>query len=69
MTTTPKEKERSPNSSNPPIDYRDGLGKEIPASAFENEPGEPGNVEDTVSADDLADFDAETARLKAVIDY
>jgi hypothetical protein len=42
-------------------DFKDGLGREIPADAFENEspPSEP-----KLSAEDQKQFDQETAAIK-----
>lgn len=63
MTTTPKAKASNRSSSpNPETDFVDGLGRKIPADAFENEspPGEP-----KLSEADQKQFNEETAAIKA----
>jgi hypothetical protein len=63
MTTTPKEKKGQSSSPDRTMtDFKDGLGRPIPADAFENDvaPGEP-----KLSEGDRKAFDDETAALKA----
>lgn len=62
MTTTPKAKKGQSSSPDRMMtDFKDGLGREIPADAFENEspPSEP-----KLSAEDQKQFDQETAAIK-----
>jgi hypothetical protein len=63
MTTPEKNLSKSPNPGNDETGFKDGLGRDIPASAFENEPGPPGNVK--LSQEGQAYFDARIARLTA----
>ena len=62
MTTTPKAKKARSSSPNQETDFVDGLGRKIPADAFENEspPGEP-----KLSEAGQKEFDQETAAIKA----
>jgi hypothetical protein len=60
MTTTEKHPGSSPKASG----FKDKTGNEIPADAFENEAGPPRDPAKTMTEKDLADFDAETERLK-----
>jgi hypothetical protein len=63
MTTTPKEKkDQSLSPDRTMTDFKDGLGKPIPADAFENDaaPGEPKLSEGGKKA-----FDQETEAIKA----
>lgn len=62
MTTTPKEKQgRSSSPKAGMTSFKNGLGKNIPAEAFENDyaPGKP-----KLSEGGKKKFDAETAAIK-----
>ena len=64
MTITPKEKQgRSSSQKAGTASFKNGLGKSIPADAFENEPGPPGKPK--LSKKGLKEFDAETENILA----
>lgn len=60
MKTTPQPDQKSSPSQK--TGYKNKLGQEIPAEAFENEPGPPGEPK-SLSPENLAEFDRKTAEL------
>lgn len=64
MTTTPPGK-RPSSSASPMTDFKNGLGQDIPAEAFENDIGPPRKP--ALSDEALKKFDEETAAMKAAI--
>lgn len=64
MTTTPPKGQNS-SADRTMTDFKNGLGKSIPADAFENDsaPGEPRLSEGGKKA-----FDEETAAIKAAVE-
>jgi hypothetical protein len=64
MTITPKgPQDQSSSPDRTMTDFKDGLGRPIPAAAFENDSGPPADPK--MSPEGLKQFDNETATIKA----
>ena len=68
MTKAKAEHPSSSSKSASSGKHVDGLGNVIPDDHFENEPGPPRSVEEILGKEGKAKFDAETARLKKLLE-
>ena len=67
MTTPPRKPDKTPDKSADPGSGFETKAGELPNDAFENDPGAPKDIGKFMSKEALADFDAETQRLKVEV--